>query len=41
MKFDKFISYYKRKKNYHEKTSSMSFCVCEELSVNSIGKLNF
>ena len=48
MKFGQFISYYKRKnvvkkflKNCHLKTSSRPFCVCKELTTNSIGKWNF
>ena len=45
MKFDQFMSYYKRKnfikkfpKNCGLKTSSRPFCVCKELSTTSIGK---
>ena len=47
IKFGQFMSYYRRKnfvkeflKNCDLKTSSRPFCVCKELSTNSIGKLN-
>ena len=47
MKFGQFMSYYKRKnfiKKFYKKrrlkTSSRSFCVCEEWSITSIGKWN-
>ena len=48
MKFDQFMSYYKRKnfiKKLHEncgpKASSTPFCVCKELSTTSIGEATF
>ena len=48
MKFDQFISYYRRKKliktfykNYSLKTSFRPFRVCKKLNTNSIGKLDF
>ena len=48
MKFAQFMSHYKKKKlikkfcrNCGLKTSSRLFCVCKELSTDSIGKWNF
>ena len=45
MKFGQFMSYYQRKdfikkfnKNCDLKTISRPFCVCKELTTNSIGK---
>ena len=45
MRFDKFVSYYKRKEfnknfhnNYHLKTSSKPFYVCKESNTTAIEK---